>query len=186
MKKLIFSIAALVAAALSLNAQTPDEIIAKIEKANHPDIESRFTEKRVFKAGPEKNFTGMLSFRNPDTLTLTYDDPSEGFHIDASKVSITRQGNTAVFDAAKNQMMKSLSHALIYAFQGKISELVAEQDAILDAVKNGNMYSVTLTAKKKSARGFKSVVINYSVKDCGIRSMSLDEFTGVSTFYELK
>ena len=186
MKKLILLFAALAAASLSLNAQTPDEIVAKIEKANHPDIESRFEEKRSFKSAPGQNYAGKLTFRNPDALTLKYDDASEGFQIDASKVSITHQGKTAVFDATKNLMMKSLSHALIYAFQGRITELVAEQDTSLEVAREGNMCCVTLNALKKSARGYKSMVINYSAKDCGIRSMRLDEFTGVSTFYELK
>ena len=186
MKKLVFFIAAVFAATLSLSAQTSAEIVSKIEKANHPAIESPLAEKRTSKALGEKDYTAKLIYRGPSYLKLEYDDPSEGFLIDGTKVSITHAGKTAVFDASKNLMMKSMSHALLYAFQGKITELVAEQNASLDATKEGDMYCIVIKALKKSVRGYSTMVINYSVKDCGIRSMRLDEFIGLSTFYELK
>ena len=89
------------------------------------------------------------------------------------------------FDTSKNLMMKSLSTALLYSFQGKLDELAKEQQADLtqESDKDKNVV-VTLTAKVKKVRGYSKIQVFYK-PDGTVFKMQMDEFNGASTLYTL-
>ena len=187
MKKTLFAIAALLACTFSLSAQSSAEILSKIEKAQNGGKQiaaSRFFELRssADRTVQPVKLEGKLSYTPADNLQMNYDN-GELFSIEGNKMTIRRDGTEQVFDTAKNLMMKGLSHALLYMFQGRLNNLATEQNADIAATKEGSEYVVTITARKKAARGYSRTIIRYDARNCSLRNMQMDEFSGASTYY---
>ena len=190
MKKLIFAAAALLSfCCLLAPAQEKDAILSflKDSPARKTDVKDNFTEVRTpaAKGAAKVNLDGTLLFKAAAaSLEMKYSD-GDYFFTDNVKMQKTHGNARQVFDLGKNLMMRGLSHTLIYAFQGNLQALAQEQDAVIEAVKDGKTYTVTLTAKKKTPKGLAKVVAVYRASDGAIISMRLDECTGASTFYTL-
>lgn len=182
MKRIIFAVLAIFSI-VPLCAQTSDAILSKISSKASQNINKDFAEVRKT-AGKEEKLGGTLAFKPEGYLSMDYTN-GEQFIIDGSKMTIKRAGKTQVFDTNKNLMMQGLSHMLIYAFQGKVKELAQEQGTEIAAFQDGDLYVVTLTAVKKSARGYSKAIFRYSTKTCAIKSMVLTEFSGKVTTYDL-
>lgn len=145
-----------------------------------------FNEVRTRKNAKVVNLNGNLEFSSPEHLVMNYTNADEFFSIEGNKMVIKHGKQNQNFDTKKNAPMRSLSHALIYAFTGKLTELSQEQNTTLEVAKVGNEYVATLKAKKKAARGYSLMKIGYKVSNGRICSMRLDEFNGASTTYTLK
>ena len=188
MKKLTLCLAA-IAAALSLQAQTSEEIISKIAKApaRKSDVIVRIKEVRTPAIKEEKPVTlkGNLLFKPEDYLTINYDNKDQ-FIINGSRMVTITGGVNQVFDTSKNLMMKSLSDVLLSAFMGKLSDLAQQQNSDIKAEKSGQDYIVTLTARKKSARGLSKLTVTYKTSDCSIKAMTMYEVTGATTQYSIE
>lgn len=180
-------------AAFSLSAQTGDEILSKIEAAcakGVNNIDHSFTEVKTpaptqgGKVHVHKS-DGKLTYKD-GTLTMNYTN-GNFFKTDDKKMTVTRgKGKQQEFDLTKNKMMKNLSDALRFCFDGKIKNLASEQNANILASKKGNEYVITISAKQKSARGYNMITITYNAKNCAIKTMKMDEFNGTSTFYSVE
>ena len=184
MKKILLVLASLMGA-LPLLSQSSDQILSIIEKsaAEHSVYSSRFSEVRTPASKGQKPVTlkGQLEYKAPEYLSMDYDN-GEKFLLDGDSMTMVRDGNTVSFDTSKNLLMRGLKHALMYSFSGKLQDLSAEQGADIEAVKKGNQYVVSLTAKKKSARGYSRIIVRYDLKGALV-DMQMDEVTGASTFY---
>lgn len=187
MKRFLLSIIAL-AAAFSLSAQTGEEILARIEKAcaNGVTIEHKFTELRSWTdhSKADVKLDGNLKWKD-NNLYMDYSN-CEAFSIVGNKMTIKRGGKSQVFDLTKNMMMKNLSRALTLAFQGRLLELSKEQKSNIVASRDGNDYVVILSATQKAARGYNRITVHYNARTCLIKSMKMDEFTGLSTSYSIE
>ena len=183
MKRILISLAALVMAATTVFAQDSDAILAKIAGAHNGglSVDKRFVEVRT-KLKKTETLKGKLTFSKPDTFDMVYDN-GELFSIAGSKMSIKRGSKTNNFDLSKNKIMAGLSHTLLYSFQGVLGDLAKEQNSIINAVKEKEGYRVTLTPAKKLPRGFSKVEVVYSLSDCSVVSILLEEIAGNSTFY---
>lgn len=185
MKKILFIIAALVCAVPAVSAQDIQAILDKVARMHDGGIpvERRFVEKRTDKVKKTgETLTGKLKFRKPDTFIMNYDN-GEDFVIDGKLMTIARGGNPLQFDLSKNKLMAGLSHTLLYSFCGTLKELAEEQKSGIKAIKTKDGYLVTLEAKKKMPRGYSKVEVLYSLTDCTVVNVLLEEFTGLSTFY---
>ena len=187
MKKILLTIIAALGA-LTLSAQNSADILSKIEKAGAKaeDIVTPFKESRTpaDKTQPKVNLKGKLVFKSEGFLSMQYDN-GDNFYINGDKMIITQNGVDAVYDTTKNLLMKSLNHTLMYAFRGEPSKIAEEQQADITAEKKGDDYVVTLTARKKSARGYSRVIVYYDSVKCIIKGMQMDEVTGASTVYSM-
>ena len=184
-KTLATALAVLVAT--SLFAQGSEDILKKIETAPHNTVSLKFKEVRTPATGAAGSVTveGELLFKPEGYLSMLYTN-KEVFIIDGSKMTINRDNKSNIFDTNKNVMMRGLSHVLLNSFSGTPSKFAEEQDADITATKEGGDYVVTVTARKKAARGYSKVIIRYDASDCSIREMQMDEVTGASTFYSVK
>lgn len=185
MKRIFSIIAALICAVTSLSAQDTQTILDKVADAHDGGraVERRFIEKRTGKGGvTAETLTGNLKFEKPDTFIMNYDN-GDDFVIDGKLMTIVRDDNPVQFDLSKNKLMAGLSHTLLYSFRGTLNALAVEQKSEIKAVATGKGYLVTLEAKKKSPRGYSKVEVLYSLEDCSVVSILLEEFTGAATFY---
>lgn len=174
MKKTILLFAAVVAAAIQLSAQT-----------NSKEIIGNFTEIRTpAQQGKAVTVTGRLHFKAPEYLSMLYDN-GDKFLIDGNKmVIINEEAGNQVFDTSKNLMMRSLSHAVIYAFTGRAGDIASEQNADISEKKDGKETVITLQARKKAVKGYEKIEIRYAA-DGNIRAMKMTEFTGAVTEVKL-
>lgn len=183
MKRFLLVISA-VFSIIPLSAQSADAILSKIGTKASQNISKSFVEVRKPTSGKETKLDGTLVFKTEGYLSMDYSN-GELFVIDGNKMTVKRAGKTQVFDTSKNLMMQGLSHMLIYSFQGKVKELAEEQGTELAAFQDGDQYVVTLTAVKKSARGYSKAIFRYDARSCAIKSMVLTEFSGKVTTYTL-
>ncbi|MBQ0122479.1 MAG: hypothetical protein KBS38_02500 [Bacteroidales bacterium] len=185
MKRIILSIIAIISG-ISLNAQSGEEIIGRIAKAGEKGftIERKFNEVRKSAGKKAVTLDGDLKWKDGN-LVMDYSN-GEHFSIEGTRMTIRRGGKQQVFDLTKNMMMKALSHALTYSFEGKLMELSKEQNTNLVATRDGKEYVVTLNATRKAARGYNRIVVRYDTATCCIKSMIMDEFNGTSTSYTIE
>lgn len=126
---------------------------------------------------------GKLEYKMDNYLSINYDN-GELFLIDNNNMTINRDGLKQNFDTSKNLMMKGLRDALLFSFQGKLTELATAQQATMEVSKESGNTVVTLTAQKKQVRGYSKIVVYYK-PDGSIFKMQMDEFNGASTLYTL-
>jgi len=187
MKKIIMLVATVFAAmAFTPAVQTTEEITNAVQnaKARTSVIDKKFTEVRTSPSGQKVTLTGQLIYRPDSYLSMAYDN-GELFLIDGNKMTINRDGKSQLFDLTKNQMIKSLSHALLYSFRGALVDLSVEQKTSVEAVKKGGDCIITLKATKQAARGYSRIEVFYDSATFDIKAMTMDEFTGASTYYSM-
>lgn len=187
MKKIILTAIALLGASVMF-AQKTGEILSTIEKNGGKVLSGSFVEVRTpapTSGAKAVTLTGDLIFKPQNFLSMMYDN-KDLFSIDGNTMVISQNGANQTFDLTKNLMMRSLSNTLLYALNGVLIKLSAEQDADINAVRNGSDYVVTLTARKKAVRGYCKITAVYKASDCSLHKMTMDEFSGASTSYSLK
>lgn len=189
MRKIILATILALISATGINAQSSSEILKAIADSPKRTVSTvgRFTEVRTpaLKEQPKVTLKGKLVFKNEGFLNMEYDNGDQ-FTIKGNEMIVTQSGNAVMFDLTKNLLMKSLSHTLIYSFKGQLPVLAEEQNADINAVKEGKDYVVTLTARKKSTRGSNRIVVRYNAADGAIKGMQIDEVTGASTTYSME
>jgi len=184
MKNIFFSIIAFFASVFCF-ADDSEAILSRIEKARHNETTVNFVEVKTSASKIQTTLEGELQYKPEGYLIMNYSN-GDLFLIDGVMMTIKKKGQEKKFDTTKNVMMKGLSHVLIYAFQGTPSKIGPEQGADVVAKKDGDFYEVSITAQKKQARGYSRIIIRYTVKDCSIFDMQMDEMTGASTLYHIK
>ncbi|MBQ7222285.1 MAG: hypothetical protein IJS02_02330 [Bacteroidales bacterium] len=176
MKRLLFTIAIL-SSVLPLYSQG--------FTVKEKDYNEQITEVRRLFDGSTVALKGKFEYqKGKNYLSIKYDN-GELFLIDGDKMTIDRDGINQTFDTSKNLMMKSLSNALLYAFQGKLAELAEEQQAdMTQTVDKDKNTVVTIAAKTKKVRGYSKIIVYYK-PDGTVFKMQMDEFNGASTLYTI-
>lgn len=187
MKKISALAAAVLFSALSF-AQSSEAILSTIEKAPHGKRAVQFREERKGIGESAKTVTleGDLFYDVSESYVSMLYTNKDVFIIDGDKMTITRDGNSSIFDTSKNIMMKGLKNVLLNSFAGKPSVFAAEQNATIKAERNGSDYVVTVAATKKAPRGYSRIIVKYRCSDCAIVGMLMEEVTGAVTSYFIK
>lgn len=180
----------LLCALLTSNTLCADNAAAldKIESANaaYSSQTCSFTQQKTTVTGAKNDANGTLYYVSPDKLSQHYVQPATDLLvINGANFYMARNDKKMLFDTSKNQMMRNLSNTLLYCIQGKIRQLATENDANVDVSESADNYIVTLTARKKAARGYKTIVLHYAKKTCLLTTMRMDEMNGASTLYQL-
>ncbi|MCQ2149764.1 MAG: hypothetical protein MJY45_05385 [Bacteroidales bacterium] len=186
-RKPLFSLVLCVVCASTGAAQeTTEQIMERLENAvvRKETVRQRFKEVRTAVNGARTELEGMLTYTPESYLLMDYTDGNV-FLIDGDRMEMGKSSKPTVFDLTKNIMMRGLSHALLYSFQGRGLKLSQEQKTTIEAVREAGRYVVTLKAVKQAARGYKRIVVFYDAATCAIESMIMEEFNGASTCYSL-
>ncbi len=173
MKKII-SIFAALSCVLSVSAQVRG-------------LEANFTLTKTTHAHstPEKS-SGKIYYAAPGSLALHYSAPSTNLVvIDGTAVFTRQDGRERRFDTTKNAPMRSMSETLINCVKGDTQKVADENDADIQVQKFARSTDVTITARKKSARGYSRIQLSYRKSDGLLQSMKLTEFNGNVSEYKM-
>lgn len=184
-KKLILIACVLFAANVSADNQA---ILSQIEKANAAvkSLTSPFEQVKTVPASKTKvPMNGTLFFES-GKMAMHYVQPvGDILVINGKQFFMVREGKKMAFDTSKNAPMRSLSNTLVYCMQGKASQLASENNAEIAVSETKTHYVVTLTARKKAARGYKSIVLHYAKSSNLLTKMIMTEFNGISNEYNM-
>lgn len=172
---------------LTLNAQTSDQLLERIEQANanQKTCKMSFTELREPAGKDSKKLNGTITYDPNTGMVMNYTDPGEHFVINGNNMTMKREGMELFFDLTKNKPMKTLSNMLMSSFNGKLRNLATENKASIAAKSLKDCTEVTMQALKKQVKGYAKIVLKYDTKTSQIIYMMLEEFDGSKTTYEL-
>lgn len=137
------------------------------------------------KAAPEKS-TGKIYYAAPGSLALHYAAPSTNLVvIDGTAVFTRQDGRERRFDTTKNAPMRGMSETLINCVKGDTQKVADENDADIKVQKFARTTDVTITARKKSPRGYSRIQLSYRKSDGLLQSMKLTEFNGTVSEYRM-
>ena len=188
MKKFLLSCLGLLALCTAAQAASEAEMIRYIAEtgASRKEVKSAFSEVRSFPRKAAVTLKGELLYKQ-DYLHMAYEDAEkENFLIDGNQMVNRREGREIKSDLSRNALMRSLANILLYAFSGQLETLSTEQKTSLRVTTDGEVYKAVLDAQQKLPRGYSHLEIRYRKSDGQIVSMTMDEFTGQSTYYQLE
>ena len=154
--------------------------------AGAQQIESTFTQARTIQAsGKVIRSEGVVSFKAPDQLTMTYTNPEgEYLIISGPMLRSNAQGQQLSIDTSKNPRFRNLRNTLLNCIMGEYETAAADNDADLDVKEKNGVKTVEMKARKTAPRGYSKIVLEY-IKGLPVR-MVLEEFGGISTEYKFK
>jgi len=148
--------------------------------------ECTFTQARTIQAtGKVIRSEGVVSYKSPDQLTMTYTDPKgEYLVISGPMLRSNTQGQKISVDTEKNARFKTLRNTLLNCIDGNYEQAALDNDAELSVSEKNGVKTVQMKARKAAARGYSKIVMEY-IKGLPVR-MVLEEFGGISTEYLFK
>ncbi len=173
MKK-ILTILAVLASAFTLSAQTKG-------------LEANFTLTKTSAAkSATETATGKIYYAEPGSLALHYAAPSKNLMIIAGTAVYSRQGDKERhFDTTKNAPMRSMASTLINCVKGETKKVAEENDADIVVKDFARTKDVTITARKKAARGYSQIKLSYNRSNGQLIYMKLIEFGGTVSEYKM-
>ena len=150
-------------------------------------LECSFTQARTIQAsGKVIRSAGVVSFKAPDQLTMTYTDPAgEYLVISGSMLRSNTQGQQISIDTDKNARFRTLRNTLLNCITGKYEQAAKDNDAELSVSEKNGIKTVSMKARKAAARGYSRIMMEYAKGGLPVR-MILEEFGGISTEYLFK
>ena len=148
--------------------------------------ECKFTQARTIQAsGKVIRSEGVVSYKAPDQLTMTYTDPAgEYLVISGPMLRSNTMGQQISVDTDKNARFKLLRNTLLNCIDGNCEQAAKDNDADLTVSEKNGVKTVQMKARKTAPRGYSRIVMEY-VKGLPVR-MLLEEFGGISTEYLFK
>ena len=90
-----------------------------------------------------------------------------------------------LYDTGKNALMGSLKATLLHCIRGEVAELATENDAEIKVESLRGTVRVTITARKKVAKGYSSIILDYDASSATLARMELVEPNGIRNIYEM-
>lgn len=148
--------------------------------------ECSFTQARTIQAsGKVIRSEGVISFKAPDQLTMTYTDPvGEYLVISGPMLRSNAQGQQISIDTDKNARFRKLRNTLLNCINGEYEQAAEDNDADLAVSEKNGVKTVSMKARRAASRGYSKIVLEY-IKELPVR-MVLEEFGGISTEYLFK
>lgn len=145
--------------------------------------ECSFTQTKTIQAsGKVIHSAGVVSYKSPDQLTMTYTDPEGDYLIiSGPMLRANTAGQKISVDTDKNARFRLLRNTLINCIDGKYEQAAADNDADLEVSEKSGIKTVRMKARKAAVRGYSTIVMEYA-KGLPVR-MVLEEFGGISTEY---
>ena len=172
--------------ALQLQAQDID-LLNQIQAANGKikSFESDLTNTLV---KPKKTTTqnGKLYFVAPKEFAAQF-TTGNYMIVNEKKIKMDIGMFHGTFKLKDGGMMQSLSNIFLYGFQGRIQELVSDNDYNLSVNTENGLYVVTGTAKKKKVLGigYKQLVFKYHTDSLMLKEIVLYDNNGNKDTYTI-
>ena len=173
---------------LAASAASESEILDKIEKANAalPAAQSHFDQSRFIKAsGKTINMEGAMYFVPPEKLRMQYSSPATDLTVINGKMMYIRRDVGNAFDCSKTPAMGVLRNSLLYSIRGMMRDVAKENDGALTVTEEAKNYIVTVSARKKAARGYSRISVTYRKSDCLPVVLVMEEFSGTVNTYTM-
>lgn len=147
-------------------------------------LDCSFTQARTIKAsGKVVRSEGVISFINPDQLTMTYTQPAgEYLVISGPMLRSNSNGQQISVNTDNNARFRTMKNTLLNCITGNVEQAAQDNDAELMVSQKGGVKTVEMTARKAAPRGYSKIVMEYNSKNLPVR-MVLEEFGGISTEY---
>lgn len=177
--------------ALGLAAAAPvraQNALASVEAAGEKltSIEASFTHVKTIKAsGKSSTFTGTCYYKGPDKMAMIYEQESEGLVLNGKDFFVRRGGKAHKGDINKVKQMGQLSSILFSCIRGHAADVATEHNATLTTKKEKGSIVATMTAKKKSSKGFSKIILRYRQSDGMLEYIRMEEFSGTTNEYTL-
>lgn len=188
-KKILISLLAVLVSVFSFSAGANNDVLDRIEKANSSvkTIEAGFLHRKTIVATAKViSMKGMLYFISPDKMSMHYSVPATDLLIISdNQFHMNRGKKSSTYNTEKNAMMAGLSNTLLRCVRGQAAQVAADNDADISVKTTASDYVITLTARKKSAKGYSKIVLKYRKTDCMLVSMEMEEFVGIVNLYEM-
>ena len=154
--------------------------------AGAQQLECSFTQEKTIQAsGKTIQSEGVIQFKAPDQLTMTYTKPAgEYLIISGPMLRSNSQGKQLSVDTSKSPMFKNLRNTLLNCITGEYEKAATDNDAELSVSEKSGVKTVTMKARKAAPRGYSQIIMEYK-KDRPVR-MVLEEFGGILTEYIFK
>ena len=165
-----------------------DDILDRIEAsgASLTTLEGSFSQTRTIKAnGKSTQMSGSFYFSSPDRMSMIYNEESEGLVLNGNKFYIRRGGKSHKGEISHNKQMEQLANVLFGCVQGQVRAVAEANNASTSITSEKGCTVVTLTAKKKSSKGFSRIVLRYRNGDLLLTSVLLEESSGTKNEYTL-
>jgi outer membrane lipoprotein-sorting protein len=176
-------------AVFSAGAASAQTVSEKILKANDAvrNIECKFHQSRTIKASGKTVKSEGTLYYNPDgRLAMRYSTPaSELLIINANRFHMNRGGKAMTFDTSKNETMGKLAGTLLGCIRGDVKNLAEKNGASLSEETGADSYVITLKTDQVTPKGYSRIILTYRKSDCTLTRMQMEEFSGISTVYEM-
>ena len=177
-----------VAGSIALYAQS-NSTLSTIEKGNAriQSLEASFQQTRkIVASGKTTKMEGTLYYASPESMAMLYTAPEgEYLIIKDNTLSMKRNGKASSYDTSKNAMMAQLRNTLLLCIKGKVEEAAAVNSAKVLTNEESDKYVVTLVGDKAATRGYTTIILKYSKKDCVLTEMETSEAAGIINHYTM-
>ena len=130
-------------------------------------------------SGKVVNGEGTIYYAAPASLALRYSNPEgECFIIDGDCIYVNKAGRVKHFDAKKNAPMRTMSQTLLNCIEGNVEAVARENEADVMSSESAKTRKITVTARKKSVRGYETIELRYRKSDGMVEYIKLVEFNG--------
>ena len=122
---------------------------------------------------------GIIYYLSPTSLALRYSTPEgECFVINGDRIYVNKGGKVKHFDAQKNAPMRMMSQTLLNCIEGNVEAVAQANEADVMSSESAKTRKITITAKKKSVRGYETIELRYRKSDGMVEYIKLIEFNG--------
>ncbi|MCQ2375614.1 MAG: outer membrane lipoprotein carrier protein LolA [Salinivirgaceae bacterium] len=180
----------LVSATFASMAQSADEIIAKILKANekYNTVSCQFTQtKKMAMMDKEVVNSGDLYFNRADKLCMKYTNPEGNLLLITGESLLIISGDRRNdFNTKNNVQMRTLKNTLLMSIAGDVNAVAAENATKAEFSQSADYYIFTMQKEKGSKSKMTKMVLSYSKKDLTLCSLVMEENNGNVTTYDTK
>lgn len=191
MKRILFTLTAVVLTTIGALAQYTPECKAAIDKiaaanAKYTTVTCPFTQtKHMVMMENELVSKGNLTYNRPDGLKMEYTSPAgDLLQIEGDNIVMVRGKKSTKISTKADSRMANLKNTLLMSVGGNIDGVAKENSAevkFLDTPK----YYVFMISKGKGAKSqYVKLELSYSKKDFTLCLMKMEEANGNFTVYE--
>lgn len=144
--------------------------------------------RRLKISGKTTEMSGHLTYDGKERLDMDYSDPEgDWFRIDGTSVDMNLLGKKAKLQADKVPMVALQRSTLLNCLKGDWEQAAEDNNATSSVSEKIGFRTVKLTAGGAVPRGgYRSITIQYRLKDSRITRLILEELAGVEYTYEIK
>ena len=191
MKRILFTLTAVVLTTIGALAQYTPECKAAIDKiaaanAKYTTVTCPFTQtKHMVMMENELVSKGNLTYNRPDGLKMEYTSPSgDLLQIEGENIVMVRGKKTTKISTKSDSRMANLKNTLLMSVGGNIDGVAKENSAEVQFLDTPKYYVFMISKGKGAKSQYVKLELSYSKKDFTLCLMKMEEANGNFTVYE--